>query len=128
MQEVLEQWPDPEGQKFDASEELAPASDRIVRRDDNSAAFDEAVNALDEAISVVAKANDIGDLNAGERMAVLSQLRESQKLFALPEIKVSAIKALIEPALRWLADKAAGGLVGNAAVAALAAIAKLMVM
>jgi hypothetical protein len=105
-----------------------PASDRIVRRDDNSAAFDEAVHTLDEAISAVAKANDIGDLTAGERDLVLSQLHEGRKLFDLAEIKVSAIRALVEPKLRWLADKAAGAVVGNLALAALAAIAKLMVM
>jgi hypothetical protein len=103
-----------------------PASDRIVRRDDNSAAFDEAVKALDEVISAVDKANDLGELSAGERGIVLSQLRDVRKLFDFSEIKVSAIQALIVPALRWVADKIGGEVVIYAVTTALTAVSVLI--
>jgi hypothetical protein len=99
-----------------------PASDRTVRRDDNSAAFDEAAKVLNETIEAIEKANDIGDLTAEERSIVLSQLREGRKLFDFPEIKISAVKATIEPALRWILDKAVGTVVGATVLAALGAI------
>ena len=108
------------------SQSEVPASDRIVRRDDNSAAFDAAAKALDETISAVEKANDLGELSAEERTIVLSQLREGRKLFDLPEIKISAVQAMIVPKLRWLVDKLGGEMVVYAATAALTALTTLL--
>lgn len=105
---------------------LVPASDRLVRLDHNSQPYKAAIKAVDDSIRAVEKANDIGDLTAGERAIVLSQLREGRKLFEAQEVKVSSIRATIEPALRWVLDKAGGTVVGTLVLAALGAIGALV--
>jgi hypothetical protein len=121
--EIFAVWsPDP----MIASSNSVPASDRIVSLDDNSAAYREAVGALDAAISEAEKSNSLGDLTAGERVSVLSQLKTGRTLFNEKTIRVSAYKAVLEPAMKWLLDKCADNAVGLAITAAITAIGTLL--
>lgn len=122
VRDVIELWGSEEKLPSEGS---VPASDRLVARTDNSAAYDNAVKKLDDLILMLPTANDIGDLTAEERSVILSGLRESRKLFDAPSLKLSAVRALIEPKLRWLADKAGGAVVGLAAIDVLKAILTL---
>jgi hypothetical protein len=105
---------------------VLPASDRVVSLDHNSAPYREAVGALDAAISVAEKSNSLGDLTAGERSSILSQLKTGRTLFDDKTIRVSAYRAVLEPGLRWLLEKCADNAVGLALTAALTAIGTLL--
>lgn len=123
VEEILKVWP---SDVAAATKLVVPASDRIVRRDDNRAAFDEAVKALDETISAVETANDIGDLTAGERAVVLSDLKAWRSLLGEAKIRVGAFLATLKPTLEWAKRKAAGTLVEKATEKALEAFGKLL--
>jgi DNA-binding PadR family transcriptional regulator len=93
---------------------IFPASDRIVRRDDNSVAFDGAGAALDEAIEAVERGNDLGDLTAGERSVVLSDFKAWRGLLNEGKVRVGAYLATLQPTLEWVKSKAAGTLIEKA--------------
>lgn len=105
---------------------VVPASDRFVELDHNSAPYREAISALDAAISEAEKSNSLGDLTAGERISILSQLKTGRTLFDDNSIRVSAYRAVLDPALKWLLEKCADNVVGLAITAAITAIGTLL--
>lgn len=83
--------------------QYAPASDRVVTLDHNSAPYKEAIAKLDEATSAVQSANDIGAASQEEREAVVSELTSLRKLLENTRVRVQAILALAGPAFNWIA-------------------------
>ena len=102
-----------------------PASDRTVTLDHNSESYKEAVRKVEETIATLSKANDIGELLPGEQATAVSALTEGKKLLAAKELRWSSVQAFLIPKLRWIADKAAGSLVGKFAIGAIEAIIRL---
>ncbi len=121
--DVLRIWrPD----DVDLGSRNVPASDRSVSLDHNSAPYRQAIEALDAAISEAERSNSLGDLTAGERSSILSQLKTGRTLFDDKIIRISAYKTVLEPGLKWLLEKCADTAVGHALTAAWNAISKLL--
>jgi hypothetical protein len=126
MDEVRMVWP-LDGSYLQPSAKISasiPASDRIVRRDDNSAAFDDAVKALDEASSAFEQAKDIGDLTAGERTVILSELTAWKGLLNEAQVRVSTFLATLKPTLELVMSKVGDALAKERAKRAIDAFLK----
>ncbi|MVZ96715.1 hypothetical protein EUU23_03215 [Sphingorhabdus sp. IMCC26285] len=92
-----------------------PASDRIVRLDDNSDLRDEIIGKIDEIANVIRGHND-DDGKLTERERILAELRASEELLKGPSVRVVALSAVLGTALAWLAKEFAGGIIGQLAV------------
>lgn len=63
-----------------SDEDMAPASDRFIRFDDNQEAYDAALGALDEVSHALASDNEIGSTSPEERDEKLAELRAIRQL------------------------------------------------
>lgn len=102
----------------------APASDRIVRLDDNYAASQELQAQLFTIESALEQSNELA-ANLEERDQALAELRAGRTLMQATRVRVAAIAETLMPALKWIGEKAAGTLIGTAIVAIIAAVGKL---
>jgi hypothetical protein len=104
-----------------------PASDRIVRLDDNAPGRADAIEALEKIEALlVSGSNDLA-LTADERMVVLSEIsplrqRLESKIVRIGEFVMAVSKGA---PLVWLADKMVGTIVGSLALAAIAGLVTL---
>jgi hypothetical protein len=122
--ELAEEWeeelPDT---PLTASSSTAPASDRVVAIDHNSAKYKKAVQTIDEVISEVDnnRSNDFVD-----KEQRLSELRAGRVLLNAYQVSVQTVKGLFFPTLRYLALKFADVPLGHAAKAAWEALLRLL--
>jgi len=103
---------------------LIPATDRVVHLDHNSAAYEQAIEALEETEKVVSSANDYEDSQDKEQR--LAELSATRRLLASTRVRVGAVTAIAGPALAWLAEKFAGGIIGQLASATWKLITNLL--
>lgn len=83
--------------------EAAMASDRIVKRSDNSKEFDEVVSTSGEVIEVLEKNNSYE--NFEEKRRLIAEIAAGRDLLKISEIRKDAIRNTIWNALRFLAKK-----------------------
>lgn len=102
----------------------APAADRIVTFRDNQPAIDEAREALKALSDHLRDSNDHGDLTAAEVEEAAREVMILEHAFACEALRADWIMPIATRSLRWIADKAAGAVIGLLAVKALIAIAK----
>jgi hypothetical protein len=87
------------------AENLTPASDRFVTRNDNSDDYriiNSTIASIDERL---ATANDVGDLTPEERVFARDTLQAALKLFKAAQVRVSAVTNSVIPFLKWLGLK-----------------------
>ncbi|MGN6271412.1 MAG: hypothetical protein ACTHM0_16130 [Sphingomonas sp.] len=104
-------------------EVAAPAADRIVTFQDNQPAADDARAALEALSTQLRSGNDFGDLTPVEVEEAAREVMLLEHAFACEAIRVDWIMPIATRTLRWIASEAGRAMVGQLAVAALAAIA-----
>lgn len=102
----------------------APAADRVVSFQDNQPAIDEAREALKTLADHLRDSNDHGELTTAEIEEAAREVMILEHAFACEALRVDWIMTIATKSLRWIADKAAGALIGRLAIDALIAIAK----
>ena len=90
---------------------LIPATDRIVHLDRSSPVYQEAIEALEKTEQAVLAANDYDDPQDKEQR--LAELSATRRLLSSTRVRLGAVAAIAGPALSWLADKFAGGIIGQ---------------
>jgi hypothetical protein len=104
-----------------------PASDRFVVIDHNSKSYRETSESIEKVRTAVTQANDLF-ATEGEKLGVLSELSNLQKLFSGETLRIGALKQYTEGSgtLPYLYQKAKDGIVGSAAWECLQKIAKFI--
>jgi hypothetical protein len=88
----------------------------------NSVEFRELNSKLDELISLLGISNEI----SGEaRDQLIAEIRAGRALLEAPKVDPKLIELLLKRPLTYLADKAAGALIGAAAATAIALLGRL---
>lgn len=105
--------------------DAAPASDRIVTLDHNSAPYRELTTSLSRLEEHVRGLNDFPD-SAEERERILAELSAGGRLLAAARARVDGMVAVLLPALKWLGEKIADNLVSILVTAAMGAIALVL--
>jgi hypothetical protein len=91
-----------------------PASDRTVSLDHNSPEQKQALEKLDELVAAVKETNDFPG-NPEEREQVIAELSAGRRLLEATKVRVSAVQAALQPALKWMLEKAGGAVIGKLA-------------
>jgi hypothetical protein len=91
-----------------------PASDRIVSLGHNSPEQAQALEKIDELVEAVKKANDLPG-TPEEKERLVAELSAGRKLLEASRLRLGALRATVQPALRWILEKAAGTIVGKIA-------------
>src|SRR5262249_30251491 len=91
-----------------------PAADRIVSLGHNSPPQKEALEKIDALVAAVKETNDFfGDPE--EREQVVAELSAGRRLLEAAKVRVSAIRAALQPSLKWILEKAGGAVIGKLA-------------
>ena len=94
--------------------EAIPASDRTVSLGHNSPERTQALEKIDELVEAVKQANDLPG-TPEEKEQLVAELSAGRKLLEASTIRLAALRATMQPALRWILEKAAGTIVGKIA-------------
>jgi hypothetical protein len=105
-----------------------PASDRIVRLGDNSAARSEAIDKIEEIERVLASGVNDFPLSADERTVILSEIKPLTARLRDGWIRVGQLQAAVTKGspLVWLIDQLGGTVVAGLATAAITALGVLL--
>jgi len=103
---------------------VAPASDRVVRLDHNSAEYRDASDALARVERAVQEANDYEDAEDKEQR--VAELSAGQRLLQSARVRVDAVVTVLKPTLTYLTRQFADKAIGILAGAALLALARLL--
>ncbi len=107
---------------------FAPASDRIVRLDDNAPGRREAVEILEKIeVELTSGSNEL-KLTADERLVVLSETRPLRERLSGGWVRVGDLVNAVAPrgVLAWLVDKLSGTTLGEIAKTAFSSISTLL--
>jgi hypothetical protein len=99
--------------------QFAPASDRIVRIDHNSAEINELTDNLDELAELVRIDNSPVIADPGDRPRIVQQIKSAVALLKFDRVSISAIKGLLLSVLTYLTVKFADEAIGQIASAAI---------
>jgi hypothetical protein len=91
-----------------------PAADRTVSIGHNSPEQKQALEKIDELVEAVKRANDLPG-TPEEREQIVAELSAGRKLLEATKIRVAAVQATLQPALRWILEKAGGAVIGKLA-------------
>jgi hypothetical protein len=105
---------------------VAPASDRLVALDHNSAAYIEADSRLSEAIKALRENNEYKASDPEDYEQRIAELEGGQRLLKAPRIRLGAVIEVLIRALQWLAVKLADTVAGKMIEKALTALATLL--
>jgi len=111
-------------QNWDAPKAIAPASDRVVQFDHNSAVYKDAIASLNRVRDAVAESNEYSDLE--DKAQRLYELDASNTLLKAGRARVEVLQALTMKCLRYLADKFVEGIVSVVIGTAIIALVTLM--
>jgi hypothetical protein len=114
-QERVEQPPNVEIQDQPQKDEI-PASDRIVRFDDNSATRDEIIGQLENISEELRGHNDEDGKLTEVRERIQTELRAGRELLKSTTVRARALWAVLGTALTFIASEFAGGIIGELAV------------
>lgn len=120
LQRALREAPRP----FEFEADTAPASDRVVRLDHNSAEYIEAVDAVQKVEEALEQANDYPDQEDREQR--IAEMSAGRRLFMAVRVRVDVVVGLLGRGLAWLATQFAGQIIGKLADLASAAIRVLL--
>lgn len=99
-----------------------PASDRVVRLDDNDPEVARIRQAASELRHHILKGNDLGDISPEQANALANEVYQIEDAFSQAYVRPAIIGERAKKTLRWIADKALGTLVGKAATGLLTMI------
>lgn len=105
---------------------FGPPADSFVSRRDKLQEIADITQILEEVERRLSQDNDLGKELASQKEVLVSEVRLLRDLVSQDQFRPSVLHAMAKRTLGWIADKAAGALVGGAAVAALAAIASIL--
>ena len=90
--------------------ELAPASDRLVTLDHNSAEYRETIAALSELSEEAKKSNEFGELFADpeDRVVILSQIDSGIQLLKNKKVIPAVVKRVLEYPVRFIKENMPG--------------------
>jgi hypothetical protein len=94
--------------------ETIPASDRTVTLGHNSPERAKALEKIDALVEAVKQANDLPG-SPEEKEQLVAELSAGRRLLEASIIRLGALRATVQPALRWILEKAAGTIVGKIA-------------
>jgi hypothetical protein len=103
-----------------------PASDRVVTLNHNAPEYKQATEVLPQIIELVRGDNEYGDADPEDKEQRLAELEAGGRLLKAPRARLEPIKALLLPALKYLAKKFADTTIGLLASKALAALLALL--
>lgn len=101
----------------------APASDRVVTLDHNSAAYREAIDALERAERSVEQTNDYEDAEDKEQR--IAELSAGRRLLKSTRVRIAAALTVLGSVLLFLMKAFANSIIGQAAATAWKALAAL---
>jgi hypothetical protein len=104
----------------------APASDRIVGLDHNSAAYQATVRAVDRLIVIVGTSNVYREREPDDHERRLAELEAGRRLLGSRWLSLHTLKAALLGTITYLAGKFADAPIGEAATAAWSAIKILL--
>lgn len=109
-------------------EGFAPASDRVVRLDDNAPGRSEAIENLERIESELKSGSNELKLTADERSVVLSETRPLRERLSDGRVRVGDLVNAVAPrgGLAWLIDKLAGTALAEIAKAVVSSISALL--
>lgn len=113
-------------QDFVAENEFAPASDRIVRIDHNSAIAQELDVGLAELADLVRKDNSEKISNPADKPRFIEQIRSGSSLLKLDRVSIKAVSGLLLPILTYLSLKFGDEIIGQLASNLLNALKNLL--
>lgn len=105
---------------------IVPASDRLVSVNDNDPKVAEIRDAARELRTALEISNDLGRMNAEQVQVAVDEVRKIEVTFQSKTIRASAAYRMASDSLSWIAREAGGAVVGTAALALLALIAKFL--
>lgn len=105
---------------------MAPASNRVVSLDHNSATYLEADAKLTEAIAALRANNAYKASNPEDYEQRLAEIEGGQRLLKAPQTRLDAVIAVLVRSLQWLAVKLADTVAGKVIEKALTALAALL--
>jgi hypothetical protein len=94
--------------------EPIPASDRTVTLGHNSPEQTQALEKIDELVDAVNQANDL-PITPEEKEQLVAELSAGRRLLEASTVRLAALRSTVQPALRWILEKAAGTIVGKIA-------------
>lgn len=106
------------------AEAQVPASDRIVRIDHNDPQVVEIKAAASDLRQRILRGNDLGQLSPEQAEAVVFEIEQIEQSFERKIVRPRALADRARRTLTWIGEKAAGTLVGKAALALLGLILK----
>jgi hypothetical protein len=90
----------------------APASDRIVTLDHNSAAYRDVTDKLAELQRVAETSNELAANHPAERERVVAELDAGRRLLRAVTVRAETVWSVLRPALAWLGEKSTDSIVG----------------
>jgi hypothetical protein len=105
---------------------IAPASNRVVRLDHNSAAYLEAEARLTEMVAAVQSNNEYAVTEPEDWEQSVAELESGQRLLKAPQVRLDAITSVLVKGLTKLVAKFGDALLGALAALALTALAALL--
>jgi hypothetical protein len=91
-----------------------PASDRTVSLGHNSPEQTQVLEKIDELVAAVERTNDFpGD--SDDKELVVAELSAGRRLLQAANVRVAAVREVLQPALRWILEKSAGAAIGKLA-------------
>jgi hypothetical protein len=103
-----------------------PASDRIVRLDDNSAPLAEIRTKLSELKQKLRTGNDLGSMDEEQALAAEEEVEQLEQAFSRSSARAAWLMKMSTETLQWIGKEAAGAVVGSLALAALAVISHFL--
>jgi len=100
----------------------APASDRIVGLDHNSAGLIDVLEATEELKAHLTTGNDVGEMSSDAVAVAVAEVERIQSELKQPFFRPAAFKNHAKGTLEWIAKEAAGALVGTLALTLLGLI------
>jgi hypothetical protein len=108
------------------AERLIGAAERAVELDHRAPEYQRATSALDAVTDAVRQSNDYATSNPEDREQRLAELEASKELLKPKKTRLHAVLAVATSVLLYLADHFAGGVIGDLASEALAALKALI--
>lgn len=133
VQKVVDQLIEPFGRdlwkhierenKTQGGRDAAPASDRVVKLDHNSAPYKDAVSKIEDVLKDARSLNSLAAEPEFDR--VEAELSAGKRLLEAAAARVEAIKVVLIPPLQWIGKKVGEHALGIAVTALIALIASI---
>lgn len=92
-----------------------PASDRVVRLDHNDPTLIQIISEASQLRQKILKGNDLGDITSDQAKALANEVQQLENDFKSDVLRPEVVTDRARKSLKWISDKAAGTMVGQAA-------------